>query len=71
MNLTQSQEYLSDNLESAVTLTITTKSGLESDITGILFASDDTFYISDHPSQAGFMFSASDTFLGGEQLYLK
>jgi len=64
-------QFLSESVESPVTLTIYTQSGLESDISGFLFASDDSFYISDHPSESGFQFFASDiSHMSGDALVL-
>jgi len=64
-------QFLSENVEGYVTLTIFTQSGLESDISGFLFSQDDSFYISDHPSESGFQFMSSDiSHISGDALVL-
>jgi hypothetical protein len=78
MNITKSAsesakitQFLSENVEGYVTLTIYTQSGLESDISGFLFSQDNSFYISDHPSNSGFQFCASDiSHISGDALVL-
>jgi hypothetical protein len=54
------QQFLDANLEDQVTLTIFTKSGLESDLDGFLFCADGIYSISKHPASVGFTFLASD-----------